>query len=223
MEGMNHPHQVRNQNSQHSQNDHVAPQNHAPRHSAPEPESRKWYHPSLESITALGLVIIASILVVLAIAGSAFSNGSSSSTMNLVKDNQYQAVFLSNGQVYFGKIVGSDNQTLVLEDIFYLQVEQQLQPEQVDSEDGSPQVSLAKLGNELHGPEDQMFISMKEVVFWENLRDDGDVVTAINQFNDSSNGEQAPMNEDSSEAIQGGTPNPESVEDTQDTEELEQE
>ena len=218
MEGMNHPHQVRNQNSQHSQNDHVAPQNHGPRQSAPTPDAPKWYHPTIESITALGLIIIASILVVLAIAGSAFSNGTSSSAMSLVKSDQYQAVFLSNGQVYFGKITGSDSQTLILEDIFYLQVEQQLQPEQADSQDGSPQVSLAKLGNELHGPEDQMFISMKEVVFWENLRDDGDVVTAINQFNDGTSSEQAPLEESEPEAIQGGTP-----EQVEDIEELEEE
>lgn len=213
MEGMNHPHQVRNQNNQHSQNDHVAPQGHTPRQSASTSESRKWYHPTTDSITALAVVIVASILVVLAIAGSAFSNGTSPSTISLVKGDQYQAVFLSNGQVYFGKITGSDNRTLILEDIFYLQVEQQLQPEQADMQGGEPQVSLAKLGNELHGPEDQMFISMKEVVFWENLRDDGDVVTAINQSKEGTNGEQAPLEESEPEAIQGGAPDPEQIED----------
>ena len=73
-----------------------------------------------------------------------------------------------------------------LEDIYYLQVQQQVQPDQ-QTADGQQaqtpqqQISLAKLGSELHGPEDLMFISRDQIVFWENLKDDGSsqVVEAI--------------------------------------------
>ncbi len=196
MEGMNRPHQVRNQQSQNQpQGDSVAHQGgHGPVYDSPAGPERKWYHPTMESKITLILVMVASVIILIALAGGAFSNGSSTSTMNLVKSDQYQAVFLSNGQVYFGQITGASKDTMILEDIFYLQVDQQLQPDTEQATD--PQVSLAKLGNELHGPEDQMFISMQDVVFWENLRDDGDVVQAIAQYNENGEEEaQAPVDE----------------------------
>ena len=37
----------------------------------------------------------------------------------------YQAVFLANGQVYFGKLSEPNNQSVTLKDIYYLQVVQQ--------------------------------------------------------------------------------------------------
>lgn len=46
-------------------------------------------------------------------------------------------------------------------------------------------ISLAKLGNELHGPEDKMFINSDQLLFWENLKDDGQVAKAISDFVDN--------------------------------------
>jgi hypothetical protein len=98
-----------------------------------------------------------------------------------VKGKQYQAVFLTNGQVYFGKVSRTDSSYLKLTDIYYLQVQQQVQPK--DQNQGQqPQVSLAKLGGELHGPEDVMYISRQQVLFWENLKDDGKVTKAIKDY-----------------------------------------
>lgn len=98
-----------------------------------------------------------------------------------VKTNQYQAVFLTNGQVYFGKIKSITNDNIALNDIFYLQVQQSVQPDaqQKAASNEQQQLSLAKLGNELHGPEDSMYLNRQQVLFWENLKDDGKVVQAI--------------------------------------------
>lgn len=98
-----------------------------------------------------------------------------------VKGGQYQAVFLTNGQVYFGKVSGVNDGYVKLADIYYLQVQQSVQPEDKNKNDQS-QVSLAKLGSELHGPEDTMYISREQVLFWENLKNDGKVVEAINKY-----------------------------------------
>jgi hypothetical protein len=38
-----------------------------------------------------------------------------------------------------------------------------------------------KLGSELHGPQDAMFIDSDKVMFWENMKDDSKVVQAIHQ------------------------------------------
>lgn len=95
-----------------------------------------------------------------------------------VMRDRYQAVFLSNNQVYFGKISNVNADYVDLTDIYYLQVQQSVQPSDGKSET-NPQVSLAKLGSELHGPEDRMRINRDQILFWENLKEDGKVVEAI--------------------------------------------
>lgn len=98
-----------------------------------------------------------------------------------VNKDKYQAVFLTNGQVYFGKIDTITANSYVLKDIYYLQVQQDVQGEKAQTEENKDQnLSLAKLGSELHGPDDVMYIEGKQVLFWENLKDDGQVVKAIN-------------------------------------------
>ena len=89
---------------------------------------------------------------------------------------------MDNGQVYFGKLSNLNSDYVQLTDIYYLQVDQQVQPDQTEEDTPQQQISLAKLGNELHGPEDQMFINPDKIVFWENLKTDGQVTQAIVQY-----------------------------------------
>lgn len=119
----------------------------------------------------VGIVVVVAI-VVLAVMGSQgkFSN----------KD-QYQAVFLTNGQVYFGKVSGERSKLVTVTDIYYLRVQQAVQPAEGETASQS-QVQLIKLGNELHGPEDEMRINRDQILFIEDLKDDGRVVTAIKDF-----------------------------------------
>lgn len=105
--------------------------------------------------------------------------GRTASEASYVEKAHYQAVFLNGGQVYFGKIGKFNDKYMTLSDIFYLRVNQQVQPGATTS---SNDVSLAKLGSELHGPEDRMVINLSEVQFWENLKDDGQVVKAITTY-----------------------------------------
>ena len=86
---------------------------------------------------------------------------------------EYQAVFLGNGQVFFGKIeVGPDYVTL--KDVFY--VLSQVNPE------NKQQVrnTLIKRGQELHGP-DLMYISKNQVVFIEPVASDSQVAKLIKE------------------------------------------
>jgi hypothetical protein len=100
-----------------------------------------------------------------------------------VKTKQFQAVFLTNGQVYFGKVSKVDASYVKLTDIYYLQVQQTVQPKDNNAQNAqNQQVSLAKLGGELHGPEDVMYISRQQVLFWENLKNDGKVAKAIADY-----------------------------------------
>ncbi len=140
-------------------------------------------HPSLGSKLVVAITVVAAVAVMVALSLSIFGGNKS-----LVKSDKYQAVFLDNGQVYFGKLSSVNKDYVRLTDIYYLQVQQQVQPVQRNGNDSGnqnqpqAQISLAKLGNELHGPEDEMFILRSKIVFWENLKDDGQVVRAITDY-----------------------------------------
>lgn len=95
--------------------------------------------------------------------------------------SDYQAVFLTNGQVYFGKISQTRDTYVVLKDIYYLQVNKQLQPADTQTASQS-QLSLIKLGNELHGPDDLMHINRDQILFFEDLKSDGRVAQAITEY-----------------------------------------
>ncbi|PIS05560.1 MAG: hypothetical protein COT81_00485 [Candidatus Buchananbacteria bacterium CG10_big_fil_rev_8_21_14_0_10_42_9] len=103
-------------------------------------------------------------------------------------NNQWQAVFLSNGQVYFGNITDISRKQVTLENIYYLQnITQPLQRSAADGEtgeDANQQLTLVKLGNELHAPEDTMYINRDFVVLMEDLQDEGRVVQAIQRYID---------------------------------------
>lgn len=92
-----------------------------------------------------------------------------------VDKNKWQAVFLNNNQVYFGHVKNEGGGYVALTDIFYLRATQPLQ----QGSQSEPQLSLVKLGSELHGPEDMMHIPKNVILFWENLKDDSQVVQAI--------------------------------------------
>lgn len=94
------------------------------------------------------------------------------------KSSNYQAVFLVNNQVYFGKLAKANSQYPILKDIYYLQVNQAIQPIE-EGQGSSPDISLIKLGGELHGPTDEMKINRDHILLIENLRSDSNLVGAI--------------------------------------------
>lgn len=67
------------------------------------------------------------------------------STSEVLPNKPYQSVFLSNGQVYFGKVTARTPTFTTLRDVYYLQVQQPLQP--VDSKQTSqPSNSTGQAG-----------------------------------------------------------------------------
>ena len=110
------------------------------------------------------------------------------SGLGTVKKDRYQAVFLTNGQVYFGKINKMDANNIVLNDIYYLQQAADVQnSEDKEATAAQNQLTLAKLGKELHGPEDVMYIERSQVLFWENLTEKSQVVETIDKEKKQSN------------------------------------
>lgn len=130
---------------------------------------------------SIALLFSATVLVIALIVYMIVGGGENRNEARYIEDDAYQAVFLNGGQVYFGQATDLNNKYMRLADIYYLRVNQQVQP----AEGEQPQVpqgddiSLVKLGCELHGPQDEMLINRDQIVFWENLKNDGDVTEAI--------------------------------------------
>ena len=133
---------------------------------------------SAASLARLGLGAL--VVILLAAGGLVWWQG-----QNLAGfEKDWQAVFLTNGQVYFGKVVKSNQAEVIVEDIYYLQVTQPLQQTAEGEKKANPQneLSLVKLGSELHGPTDAMHINRDQILFIEDLKDDSSVTQAINNY-----------------------------------------
>lgn len=123
--------------------------------------------------------IIIFVILVAAIAGGAVYYVNSQGKGG-VGNKERQAIFLTNGQVYFGYVQNESAAMVKVTDVYYLQVQQ---TDGAQSKDGQqPQVSLVKLGNELHGPKDEMRINHDQILFVEDMKDDSKVNEAIKSF-----------------------------------------
>jgi hypothetical protein len=129
--------------------------------------------------------ILIVVVIVLGAAGYfAFSKMGSASTA--IDSSKYQAVFFTNGQVYFGKLQAFNNEYMKLTNIYYLQSQEST----TDADSKNPQatssdqngVQLIKLGSEIHGPEDEMIISKDQMLFYENLKSDSKVSQSIDKY-----------------------------------------
>lgn len=137
----------------------------------------------------LGVVVIVLVVLGVLFRDSLFSKKSKQAkTAVTTASSGYQAVFLTNGQVYFGKISNKNEDWMTMKDIYYLQVIQpplqgQQQADQAQAQaQAQPQISLVKLGNELHGPVDEMHITRSQVLFYEDLKEDSQVIKAIKDY-----------------------------------------
>jgi hypothetical protein len=138
------------------------------------------------------LLFAGTALVVAVLAYLAFVKPQNTNAAKHVDTSKFQAVFLNGGQVYFGRITTLNSNYMKLDDIYYLRVNQQVQPNGTQTQGD---VQLVKLGCELHGPENAMVINKDQVVFWENLKDDGQVAQAIKKYvEENPNGQQCQTN-----------------------------
>ena len=87
---------------------------------------------------------------------------------------EYQAILLSNGQAYFGKLDGVGSPYPVLTDVFYVQTG-------VNPQTNQPVNTLVKRGNEWHAP-DRMILNAEHIIFIETVNPDSAVAKLIAEF-----------------------------------------
>jgi hypothetical protein len=139
-----------------------------------KPNKDKWGRIGVVAAVAAVVILLVG-LIVLTVA----DNSGKKSEDSYVNTSKLQAVFLNTGQVYFGNIKSLNNDYLVLTNIYYLQTSGSGSDATSSS---NANVSLVKLGCELHEPFDQMVINSSQVTFWENLQDNGQVAQAVSTF-----------------------------------------
>jgi hypothetical protein len=132
----------------------------------------KWNRIGVSAIVAAVVILLIALAVFIGFSGN-------NSEDKYVDSSKLQAVFLNTGQVYFGNIKTLNNKYFVVTNIYYLQ---QTGNNSSNAKNAGSNVTLVKLGCELHEPYDQMVINSDQVTFWENLQDNGQVAKAVANF-----------------------------------------
>ena len=135
-------------------------------------------HPSKRKFLFISFIFLFIALVMAAGLYLLYQNNTSSG----INKSEYQAVFFTNGQVYFGKLQNFDKDSMTLTDIFYLQAQSTTTSSNPQPTSSASDVQLVKLGNEVHGPEDQMVINKSQILFFENLSKTGKVSDSIIKY-----------------------------------------
>ena len=157
----------------------------------------KWSRIAVVAGIATVVILIVALIVLLAAQNK---NANDTSEANYIKTSDMQAVFLNTGQVYFGKIGTLNSSYLTLTNIYYLQTASNGS----STTSANSNVTLVKLGCELHKPYDQMVINRAQVTFWENLDSSGQVGKAVAKYQASNPTHQC-VDQSSSAGSSSGT------------------
>ena len=115
------------------------------------------------------LAMAAVILLLVAVVISLLIRGSSHKSLKF--DTSYQAVLLSNGSVYFGKLQDYGDRFPVLTDVFYIQ-------SSVNPDTKQTVNVLVKRGKELHSP-DRMYLNPSQIILVEPVGPNSKVMQLI--------------------------------------------
>ncbi len=146
----------------------------------------KWARVGVVSAVASVVILLVGLVVLIGF-------GNSNNEGKYVDTSKLQAVFLNTGQVYFGNITALNSRYFVLTNIYYLQTTSNSASSTTAaaSSTASNNVTLVKLGCEIHQPYDQMILNSTQVTFWENLQSSGQVAQAVSTFQkDNPNGQK---------------------------------
>jgi hypothetical protein len=128
-------------------------------------------------------LVVGIILIILVALGAGWYFFGRSSTASRIDGSKYQAVTLLDSRSYFGKLTVVNDKYMRLTNVYYLQkknsaTNSDATAQSVEKQNASDYV-LTKMGNEIHGPEDEMIISTDQIQYFENLKPQGTVSKAI--------------------------------------------
>lgn len=119
--------------------------------------------------SSTGVLVLAAVILLLLGAGATLFIASSRKPLKF--DTTYQAVLLSNGNVYFGKLEDYGSKFPVLTDVFYIQ-------SSVSPDTKQTVNVLVKRGQELHAP-DRMYLNPSQIILVEPVGPNSKVMQLI--------------------------------------------
>ena len=128
------------------------------------PEGNRW------NVVTQIVWVIAGLLVIVAVGTFLFERSHSRDTQF---PTPYQAVLLSNGSVYFGKLAGFGGSHPVLSEVYYI-------VSQTNPETKQTSNVLVKRGKELHQP-DRMYLTPNQILFVEPVGPSSKVANLIQE------------------------------------------
>jgi len=132
-----------------------------------------------KAILVFTILIFVSVLIFVSI--SLWQDGTARNTIQLLKyRGSYQAVFLTNGQAYFGNITEITNEYILLKDPYSIKVQQK----QTDEEGQAKQseIKLLSIEDEFYKPEGYMLIEKSAINFIEELKDSSQIIDIIENY-----------------------------------------
>ncbi|MFA6474584.1 MAG: hypothetical protein WCV88_00095 [Patescibacteria group bacterium] len=106
----------------------------------------------------------------------------------LFNSDVVSAVTLTNGQTYFGHIKKYGPGSLVLFDVYYLQVSPKTDTTNTATDTNTDTttpdngVKLKKLADDFYKPNNYIIINRNEILFWQHLTDSSPIIDAINKY-----------------------------------------
>jgi len=97
-----------------------------------------------------------------------------------VKESTWYGVLVTNGRTYFGHIVKQNSQTIVLQDVYYLQVQQVPQTE--EGVESQPQITVVSIEADIHAPENELQINREHVIYVQKLAEDSQIIATIKEL-----------------------------------------
>lgn len=146
-------------------------------------------------IRIIGILAVAGVLLSAAALLRAEKLSSGSELPADLNNDRIKAIFLDNGQVYFGKLKAANNQFALLEEPYYLERRTVLQEPVEEGEEAETEerISLTALGGEglqIHSPEQAMYIPWDTILYIENLQDDSEVVKLMSESDEEAESEE---------------------------------
>ncbi len=107
--------------------------------------------------------------IVLVFAGLGVWVGSHLNQQNPTGASEYSAVYLSTGDIYYGILSWFPQPHLT--NVWFLQ--------RSTDQNNQPQVGLTQLSRAFWGPVDEVYLNPKQIILWTKLRNDSQVLKAI--------------------------------------------
>jgi hypothetical protein len=123
--------------------------------------------------------VIITVIVAVVVIAAAVIVGRMVSGIPGVDSSRYQAVFLTDGTVYMGKLSVIDGAHYKLAKVYYFTSNQVSTTADKSAQDVTANTSLIRLDNGALGADDEMTIQRDKVLLYENLKTDGAVAKLI--------------------------------------------